>query len=182
MQRLKNQRVYLAGPMDRCPNEGRAWRESISSFLDDLGVVVLNPLDKPTDTAKEDSESRAYRRLLKSQENYEQLVKEMKIIRNVDLRMVDVSDFIVANLDLDIHPCGTLEEIFLANRQKKPVIVHMKQGKKNVPDWLFGTLPHQMMFSTWQEVKDYLLYIDSSENINTLNRWYFLQYDRQNPQ
>ena len=178
MERLKNQRVYLAGPMDRCPNEGRAWREFISSFLDDLGVVILNPLNKPIDIAQEDSDSRLFRKQLKEKEDYETLSKEMKIIRNVDLRMVDISDFLIVNLDMDIYPCGTLEEIFLANRQKKPVVVHMKQGKKHVPDWLFGTLPHETMFSTWQEVKDYLLYINSSENIETLNRWYFFNHDR----
>lgn len=42
----------------------------------------------------------------------------MKVIRSVDLRLVDISDFMIVNLDLETHPCGTLEEIFWANRQK----------------------------------------------------------------
>ena len=98
----------------------------------------------------------------------------MKTIRSVDLRLVDISDFVIVNLDLDVHPCGTLEEIFWANRQKKPIVVHMVQGKSHTPDWLFGTIPHQMIFSNWEDIQDYLKHINSDENIDTYNIWYFL--------
>ena len=97
----------------------------------------------------------------------------MKNIRAVDLRLVDISDFVIVNLDLNVHPCGTLEEIFWANRQKKPIIIHMVQGKQQTPDWLFGTIPHQMIFSNWDEIKSYLSYINLSENIDNHKRWYF---------
>jgi hypothetical protein len=90
------------------------------------------------------------------------------------LRLVDISDFLIVNLDLDIHPCGTYEEIFWANRQKKPIIVHMVQGKQNAPDWLFGTIPHQMIFSTWDDIKNYLENIHNNPDIISYNRWYFL--------
>jgi hypothetical protein len=56
---------------------------------------------------------------------------------------------------------------------KKPIIVHMEQGKANAPDWLFGTIPHNMIFSCWDAVKDYLIYIDMNKDIETFNRWYF---------
>jgi len=174
MNRLKGQRVYLAGPIDRCPDEGRSWRESISSFLTDLGVVILNPLNKPTEIAKEDSESRQRRKYLKVTQQYDELRKEMKVIRNVDLRMVDISDFLIVHLDLDIFACGTIEEVDLANRQKKPIIVHMKQGKENAPDWLFAMIPHQTIFSSWNVIENYLLAIDTGlETEDNLNRWYF---------
>jgi hypothetical protein len=116
MNRLKNQRAYLAGAMDRVADRGATWRDNITPFLSDLGIV---------------------------------------------------------NLDLNVHPCGTLEEIFLANRQKKPIIIHMVQGKDQTPDWLFGTIPHQMIFSSWDDIKEYLSHINSSENIDTYRRWYF---------
>ena len=89
--------------------------------------------------------------------------------------MVDISDFLIVNLDLDVHPCGTYEEIFWANRQKKPIIVHMVQGKQKCPDWLFGTIPHEMIFSSWEEIKNYLVEINHSEEIKTFNRWYFFK-------
>lgn len=173
MNRLKNQRVYLAGAMDRVADRGNGWRDNITPFLQDLGVVVFNPIKKPTKIGKEDVETHRYKTKLKLEKNYDELSAIMKTIRGVDLRLVDLSDFLIVNLDLDVHPCGTYEEVFLANRSKKPVIIHLEQGKQNAPDWLFGTIPHQMIFSSWEELKNYLQYIDSYNDIEYHNRWRF---------
>jgi len=173
MNRLKNQRVYLAGAIDRAKDRGRGWREEISPFLKKLGVIVFNPILKPSEIGLEDQDTHNLKAKLKKQQRYEELSNMMKVIRSVDLRLVDISDFMIVNLDLDVHPCGTLEEIFWANRQKKPIIVHMVQGKQNAPDWLFGVIPHQMIFSDWMDIYAYLEHINSAENINTYRRWYF---------
>jgi len=173
MNRLKNQRVYLAGAMDRVPDRGNGWRDNITPFLEEIGVVVFNPIKKPTILGQEDNETHKLKTQLKLQESYNELSSLMKTIRSVDLRLVDISDFLIVNLDLDVHPCGTYEEIFWANRQKKPIIIHMVQGKKNTPDWLFGTIPHMMIFSSWDEIKSYLNSIDTAANIDSHNRWYF---------
>jgi len=58
----------------------------------------------------------------------------MKQIRPVDLRMVDICDFLVVNLDLQVHACGTYEELFWANRMKKPVLIRIEQGIEHTPD------------------------------------------------
>ena len=150
MNKLRNQRAYLAGAMDRVPDRGVGWRNYITPFLEELGVQVFNPLQKPTNIAQEDEIVAQHKRLLKKEGRYDELSALMKEIRSVDLRMVDVSDFLVVNLDLQTHQCGTLEEIFWANRQKKPILIHMEQGKSNAPDWLFGTIPHEYLFSSWQ--------------------------------
>lgn len=173
MSRLKNQRVYLAGAMDRVVDRGSGWRDSITPFLESLGVVVFNPIKKPSAVGAEDEATHKLKKQLKLDKNYDELAQLMKRIRSVDLRLVDISDFLIVNLDLDIHPCGTYEEIFWANRQKKPIIIHMVQGKQNAPDWLFGTIPHMMIFSSWDEIKSYLQFIDTSENIDSYKRWYF---------
>ena len=173
MNRLKNQRVYLAGAMDRVLDRGTGWRDFITPFLEELGLIVFNPIKKPTDIGKEDEHVQIIKKEYKKNLKYDELSALMKSIRSVDLRLVDISDFLIVNLDLDTHPCGTLEEIFLANREKKPIIIHMVQGKQNAPDWLFGTIPHQMIFSSWQEITDYLNYINCSNVINDYKRWYF---------
>lgn len=173
MNRLNNQRVYLAGAMDRVPDRGNGWRDNITPFLQDLGVVVFNPIKKPSVIGMEDTATHELKIRLKNQERYDGLSQLMKVIRSVDLRLVDISDFLIVNLDLDIHPCGTYEEIFWANRQKKPIIIHMVQGKQQAPDWLFGTIPHEMIFSSWDDIKEYLHQINSNEKINNHNRWYF---------
>lgn len=171
--RLKNQRVYLAGAMDRVADRGNGWRDNVTPFLENLGVIVFNPIKKPTTVGQEDEQTHRHKTKLKLEKKYDELSQLMKVIRSVDLRLVDISDFLLVNLDLDIHPCGTYEEIFWANRQKKPIIVHMVQGKESAPDWLFGTIPHEMIFSSCDEVKNYLTYIDSYSEIETYKRWYF---------
>lgn len=176
MNRLKNQRVYLAGAIDRVKDKGRGWREEISPFLESLGIVVLNPITKPIEIGLEDNQAHAIKNVLKKQEKYDELSHLMKTIRSVDLRLVDISDFLIVNLDLDTHPCGTYEEIFWANRQKKPIIVHMIQGKMNTPDWLFGTIPHSMIYSDWNDIYNYLDTMNKNHNIQTQNRWYFFNH------
>lgn len=173
MNRLNHQRVYLAGAMDRVLDRGATWRDNITPFLESLNLVVFNPITKPTDTGMEDQDSHVIKTKLKRQHRYDELASMMKTIRSVDLRMVDISDFLVVHLDILTHPCGTFEEIFWANRQKKPIIIHLEQGKEHTPDWLFGTIPHQMIFSTWKEIQNYLSHIDQGENIDAHHRWFF---------
>ena len=43
MNRIKNQRCYLAGAMDRVVDRGKGWRQEITPFLESLGIVVFNP-------------------------------------------------------------------------------------------------------------------------------------------
>lgn len=171
--RLKNQRVYLAGAMDRVLDRGSTWRDQITPFLEELGVVVFNPIKKPTSIGQEDEQVQILKNSYKRDHDYDKLSDLMKTIRSVDLRLVDISDFLIVNLDLDTHPCGTYEEIFWANLQKKPIIIHMVQGKQKAPDWLFGTIPHQTIFPSWDDLKKYLHQIHTSSKINTFNRWYF---------
>jgi hypothetical protein len=174
MNRLKRQRVYLAGAMDRVPDRGMHWRDYITPFLQELNITVFNPLKKAGSVGLEDDITHQLKRDLKLHQKYDELSSVMKTIRSVDLRLVDISDFMIVHLDIATHPCGTLEEIFLANRQKKPIIIHIEQGKNNCPDWLFGAIPHQLFFDDWDAIYNYLKHINSSKNINTLNRWLFL--------
>lgn len=180
MNRLNNQRVYLAGAMDRVSDRGNGWRDDITPFLESLGVIVFNPIKKPITIGQEDETTHKVKIQLKLEHKYDDLSKLMKVIRSVDLRLVDISDFMIVNLDLDVHPCGTYEEIFWANRQKKPIIVHMVQGKQNTPDWLFGTIPHEMIFSSWDYLKQYLSIVHYYNELQTFNRWYF--FDAKNNQ
>ena len=173
MNRLKNQRVYLAGAMDRVADRGATWRDNITPFLRNLGVTVYNPITKPTDIGMEDMDSHMIKTKLKKQHRYDELSSMMKTIRSVDLRLVDISDFLIVNINLEHYACGTWEEVTLANRQKKPILIHMEQGKHEAPDWLFGTIPHQMIFSSWDDLKEYLDHINGAENIETYKRWYF---------
>jgi len=105
----------------------------------------------------------------------------MKPVRVVDLRMVDISDFLIAILDNTIASCGTYEEIAWQNRMKKPVLIWGVQGKDNVPDWIFSMIPHQHVFSSWEEIQAYLIHVHRDIKVETYRRWVFFDYTKMVP-
>jgi hypothetical protein len=174
--RLALSRGYLCGAMDRVMDGGVGWRQSLGSALKDLKILWLNPCAKPIDIGTEDVAGRAHRQKAKQNGNFALVRDQMLQIRPVDLRMVALSDFIVVNLDLDIHACGSYEELYLANWLKKPVLVHIEQGAEHTPDWLLAAIPFELIFSTWAEVKAYLRHIAHDPVIDPLRRWYFFDF------
>lgn len=182
MNRLKHSTCYLSGAMDRVSDHGTKWRDELKPFLRDLNINVIDPCDKPKslihDIQEEGVEYRTLRDKYKEEENYEELAKLMRKVRNIDLRFVDISSFIIVNIDLDVHLCGTYNEVAIAIQQKKPIIVRCEQGKKNCPFWLFGCIPHSMIFSTWDEVKTYITHIDKDKEIDDLGRWFLFDFDQ----
>ena len=176
--RLNGFRSYLVGPIDRCPDGGVGWRRDICHFLRGIGVAPLDPTNKPIDTELEDEEHIVMRKQLKADGKFDEAAAIMKRIRAIDLRMCDLCDFVVGHLDLNIFACGTLEEIFWCNRMKKPILVHVEQGKENVPDWLLGVLPHSHIFGSWYDLKQYILHVHVAEKVDHMKRWCFLDYKR----
>ena len=171
---FKKMRTYLVGAMDRVKDGGHGWRDDITPELEKMGITVLNPCKKTFSHIKEDDKTRRKIEHYKQSGQFEKIRKEYGSIRNADLRCVDLSDFIICNIDLNVHMCGSYEEIVTANRQKKPVLVWCKQGKSNVPNWLFFMLPHQEIFSTMNDLLDYLKFVNSCDDKTKMKRWFFL--------
>ena len=182
--RLYGATSYLIGCMDRVADGGIGWRKSLEPFLRSLGIVILNPCDKPIDVGHETIEDRNRRRKLKQLGEYHTLAKEIKELRSVDLAMVDMSRFIICNIDVTIHAVGTYEELFWANRCKKPVLIHCEQSVKELPDWLFGVLPYEFFFDNWEALKTYISLVNNKavdkERLNY--RWKFFNYSRLTPE
>lgn len=170
---LNGMRTYLVGAMDRVPDGGVQWRDQITPILNNMNIKVLNPCKKPTTTIKEDEETRHWIEYYKETEQYEKIRKHYGIIRNADLRCVDICDFIIAHIDTSIHACGTYEEIVTANRQKKPILIWCEQGKKYAPNWLFFMLSHEHIFSSMEELIGHLKHINSVQDTAQLSRWFF---------
>ncbi len=171
--RLAGTRCYLAGGMDRAKDHGVGWRQSLKKELDALQISWLDPTQKPIDIALEDKASRIRRQEAKERGDWLTVGAEMNLIRRTDLRMVDISDFMIVHLDLNVYATGSMEELFLSNRQKKPILIHIAQGKKNCMDWLFGVIDHRLIFGTWQDLIDYVLHIAHDDEIDPLKRWLF---------
>jgi hypothetical protein len=170
---LKNMRTYLIGAMDRVPDGGTGWREKITPYLNIMNITVLNPCNKPIESAKEDEHTRKDIEYYKQTGQFDKIRANYNHIRNADLRCVDVSDFVIAHIDINIHACGSYEEIVTANRQKKPTLIWCEQGKQNAPNWLFLMLPHEHIFGSMDELLSYLRSINTSKDTASLKRWFF---------
>ena len=72
--RLKNQRAYLAGAMDRVADRGNGWRDSITPFLESLDMIVFNPIKKPTTIGIEDFATHSFKKRLKLEKNYDEQI------------------------------------------------------------------------------------------------------------
>ena len=179
MNKLKGSRAYLAGPIDYCDNDGVAWRRSMSSFLRDRGIIVLDPTEKPIsgldDIPSEIGEEKRKTQAMKDAGNFDGYRMISKKIRNMDLRMTDIADFLVVYLDQSIPMCGTWEELFNANRQKKPILVIVKDGPAGAPLWLHGTIHYKYMFSDLDECKAFIDDIDYG-NEEMDGRWHLLDH------
>lgn len=178
MNKLCGTRTYLAGAMDRVDDGGVGWRNDITPFLTDMGVIVLDPCKKEEfmSYAIESDGDRKRRHNLKIASNYDRLVEEIKEIRTTDLRAVDIIDFNIVNINTEVHACGTYEELFCGNREKKPTLVHCEQGKKGAPDWLFGTVPHEHIFGDWNALKSYLVDVNNGTDTRRFGRWTFFDF------
>jgi len=152
MNKLWGMRAYLAGGIDRVDDLGAWWRNDMTPFLEEMGVVVLNPLKKPIDIGIEDSKHVAKRREFKRKNVWVLLSDDMRKLRVVDLRMCDMSDFLVVYIDPATHMCGTYEEVSWANRLKRPILCCVVGGRSNCPDWLFGMIPYQHIFDCWNDL------------------------------
>jgi hypothetical protein len=134
---LRGTRVYLSGPMDfvasRAQEKRAGWRVRVASFLRSFGAVVFDPWSKPDvrglqEYGREDvaipavrsqwcfsSTSAGAKRRAMCADAFWQTM-------HIDLRMVDVSDFVVAYCPTNVYSVGTPHEIIVARQQHKPVL------------------------------------------------------------
>lgn len=177
MNRLRFSKFYLAGPI-RKDIDFISWRKDISNFLWSIGAGVLDPCNKPL-YHNEDEFFQDKLLELKSKCKYDDITNIMREIVTIDLHLVDLSTAIILHIDTDVHMQGSYAEMTYACLERKPLIVHAKNGKKNLPAWVFGHAKHELFFDTWDEIKKYLNHIDKDPVIDTLNnRWKFLDYNK----
>lgn len=179
--RLWGSRVYCVGAMDRSPDCGFGWRKTLTPFLENKGIVVLDPCNKPIEIGHEKVEDRDRRTIMKKEGKFVELAKEMRLLRTIDLRLVDICDFIIFNLDVNIHACGSYEEAFWANRMKKPVLIRCIGGRYNLPDWLWGAFPPEHIFDDWDSLKEYVRHVDEDEQVEHMKRWMFFDFRKMMP-
>ena len=109
------------------------WRNRVSEFLREFGVTVFDPWFKPeirgiAEYGREDETTAKVR----DQWTFDPAEEGAKTRANcadhfwpalhLDLRMVDVSDFVVAYVPTNIYSVGTPHEIIQCRQQRKPVL------------------------------------------------------------
>ena len=176
--RLNNHRVYLAGPIDHVADDGVGWRQNISPYLKKMGLTILDPTDKPTSQCKwnEIGDEKDHIKRLVALKRWDELRNLAKEIVLVDLRMVEVADFMICYVDKDVHLCGTYDELFEALRRRKPTLIVHKGGKAEMSMWLRGKVNHNFVFETFDEVYDYLEALHDGTVEPDYTRWVF--FDR----
>ena len=172
--RLNNHRVYLAGPIDHA-DDGVSWRQKLSPYLKKMGLTILDPTDKPVSQCRynEIGAEKDQIMKLKKLKRWDELRNLAKEIVLVDLRMVEVSDFMIAYIDKDIHLCGTYDEIFESLRRRKPTLIVHKGGKAEMSMWLRGKMNHNFVFDSFDELYEYLEALHDGTVEPDYTRWVF---------
>ena len=175
MNKLKGLRCYLAGPIDAAEDDGVGWRKEATKWLKTRSVKVLDPCDKPISyTAYKEIDIEKHKMMeLKSNARYFELSQRMSEIAHVDLRMTDISDFLIVYINPNITMFGTIHELINSLNQKKPTLVVVEGGKKVAPNWLFGIMDFNFMFDSFEELYDFLNLIDTESIQANLSRWVF---------
>jgi hypothetical protein len=129
------------------------------------------------DSVNEDKEHIAKLVKLRSEGEYKELTKIMRKIRVEDLSLVDRSDFIIAVISAKTASWGTAEEVFWANRMKKPIYLVVSEGRQACPFWIFGTLPADQIYGKVDEIIADIRQLDSGQKPLDLSHWKIFRED-----
>jgi len=146
MNNLKNTRCYLAGAIENDINLGRGWRDQIKDDLSEYGIQWMDPSRKPIAFGSETPETAAALKALRSDHKAVKVTEAMSHIRAIDLRMVTISDWLIAKVNPNVPTFGTHEELALTVSQHKPIFVLIEGGIDAAPLWWFDMLPEGSMF------------------------------------
>ena len=168
---LHRPNVTLAGNIENSNAPG-SWRDQVAHELRDTGIIFFDPLKKPfMDSVNEDKEHMARLGKMRGEGRFDDLAKIMRKIRVEDLSLVDRADFLIASISAKTASWGTAEEVFWANRMKKPIFLVVAEGRRACPFWIFGTLPSDQIFGKIEDVIAEIKKIDAGETKIDLSRW-----------
>ena len=112
------------GSMEKSRKEGYAFRQKVDDALTPLGITCINHYESPIISETDEGDSDIFEKLKQHRLNNEFYdIAKYKQIRLNDLALVDKCDFVICQLDMEKLSCGTWEELFLANREKKKIFI-----------------------------------------------------------
>lgn len=163
-------RCYLMGPMENA--DGTPWRNKIKEDLKSTGIIFFDPYVKPfINEIREDANVRKDLRIAMEGEHYDDVAGHVKKVRSDDLRLCDLSDFGIAQINPQVPTFGTMEEIVWFVRCKKPLFIFVEGGKKKTPLWIMGMLPHKYIYDSLDDVIGMIKRIDTGDKKIDSTRW-----------
>jgi hypothetical protein len=167
MNELDGIRCVLSGAIDRVADDGVEWRNSVEAKCKKkkLNIIFFNPCKKPNGLGSEIGVEKNKVRKLINEDKWEDAKEYVKTFRHYDLRAIDWSDFVIIKIDITQHLCGSYDEIFLAERELKPIFVIMGEGqtKYDIPTWLVSFINKDEIFENEDECINYLMKINNGE-------------------
>lgn len=154
--------VYLSGPMEYVADAGVGWRKEFRRLIEEAGVniKIIDPTRKPGEPESMIAEAKSYQEMLQKSGRFEELRAFVHDYRRKDLRFVDISDVMVVVIDRNTYQCGTLNEVFLAEMQHKPILTICSGGLYELPRWLFDVLDLSLVFTSVEDVVEELISIN----------------------
>lgn len=177
---------YLIGGIEFMSDDGIGWRQKLIDMSWDNGVRVkfIDPCNKPVKIAGEIGPEKKKLQRLKEEGQWAEVKKIIHKIRRYDLRFVDYSDFLIVYIDPSVPTCGTWDEVFSAEDQKKPILVICKGGAVKAPVWLLDVVRTEEIFENLEDLVNHLVGINNG-TIAMDDRWVLIRkplhefYDRQ---
>ena len=174
LNRLNKTRAYLIGGMQYI--DGSGWRDIVQKELQKIGIVVFNPYNHPfVNSTIEDNDARKKLEILIKLKKYDEVSEIVRKIRSEDLRCVDICDFCFVYINPIYPTVGTWEEVFWANRMKKPIFFCVEGGIDKLPMWMYGVIPYKYVYSNIYEAIDVLKKIDNGKKKIDSDRWRLLR-------
>lgn len=156
--------------------QGENWRNDLMKELADTGIVFFSPYQRPfLNDTPEDEAARKELADWMSRGDYDLVQNRMTTIRAHDLRICDLSDFIIARVDPAVATWGTVEEIVTSVRMKKPILLCVVGGKAKTPLWLMGMFSHHYIYDSMEEICKMVRAIDGGVVKLSSDRWKLLK-------
>lgn len=142
--------AYLSGSIEYSPDQGRAWRASITPFLQSLGCEVYDPA---SDEKKNlDDFERKYFRSWKTTDLARFQATLRKIIR-YDLDLIEYkADFLIVYWDEYAgRGAGTQAEVSMAYRRGIPIYLVAAMPIAEISGWILGCSTE--IFHSFEDLK-----------------------------
>ncbi len=168
--------TYLVGGIENA-KDCYSWRIEVAKKLNNYGVKVLDPNnDHFVNLPTENDEDRNTLKLARLAGDWGYVHEYMAKVISRDVRMVDLSTFLIAHIDPEIPTWGSVHELVIATQQNKAVLVHTS-NKKNFPLWMAGLLKMDLVFDNWDDLIEYIRKIHFKEIEANPKYWKILSHE-----